>query len=440
MSKARLDGLYLLLLGSALFVLLGTAVELSHAASYGMEDFKAVFFGARCALQQTDPYLKTEFLRIYQAAGERFPTDPIVARSVSQAIPICINLPTTLFLIAPFTLLPLTFAEALWGFLTTASLIFAGFLVWTLVADTEAVLAGALIGLLIAGSELLLLVGNTAGVVVSLCVIAVCCFVRQRLVLAGVLCLAVSLAIKPQDACLVWLCLLLAGGIYRKYALQSFLAAAALALAAILWVAHVSPHWASELSANLALTSARGGLNDPGPSSLGGHGLGMVVSLQALFSIIRDDPRFYNLISWAICGLLLLAWAVKALRSHSTPRMSWYALASIAALSMLPVYHRSYDARLLLLTVPACMTLWREKNRTGWCALLLTTAAILFTGDLFWAVFFAITDSLHFFSNASPWMTALLQVFPAPLILLLASLFYLWIYLRESPDTPAVKA
>lgn len=433
MSKARLDGIYLLVLGSALFLLLGTAVERTHAASYGMEDFKAIYFGAKCVLQHCDPYARTQFVRVFEAAGETFPSDPAAARSVSQAIPICINLPTSLFVIAPFTFLPLGLAELLWGFLTAGLLILAGFFVWTLVPDTAATTSGALIALLIAGSELLLLVGNAAGVVVSLCVIAACCLVRQRFVWAGVLCLAISLVIKPQDGCLVWLYFLLAGGIYRKRALQSLVVTAALVLPAVLWVAYVSPHWMQELHANLRLTSVRGGLNDPGPSSLGGHGLGMVISLQALISMYRDDARIYNPISWLVCGLLLLVWIVRTLRSRATSRSSWFALASIAALSMLPVYHRSYDARLLLLAIPACAIVWLEKKLAGWCALLLTAVAILLTGDLFWAFFFILADRLHFSNHLAPWTMDALQVFPAPLILLVASLFYLWIYLREKP-------
>ncbi len=112
--------------------------------------------------------------------------------------------------------------------------------------------------------------------------------------LAGVVLLALSLELKPHDTGLVWLYFLLAGGAYRKRALQTFALTVALALPPVLWVFHVSPHWTQELSANLSVTSVRGGINDPGPSSIDESGSGMIIDLQTVISVFRDTPRFYN--------------------------------------------------------------------------------------------------------------------------------------------------
>jgi hypothetical protein len=67
MTRARLDGLYLLLLGSAVFLLLGAALE--YASPVSMADFKAVYYGARCLIQHVDPYRESEFLGVYKAEG-----------------------------------------------------------------------------------------------------------------------------------------------------------------------------------------------------------------------------------------------------------------------------------------------------------------------------------------------------------------------------------
>ena len=67
MTKARLDGLYLLLLGSVVFVLLGAVLE--RTAPAPMLDFRALYYPARCLLQHCDPYNETEVLRVYQAEG-----------------------------------------------------------------------------------------------------------------------------------------------------------------------------------------------------------------------------------------------------------------------------------------------------------------------------------------------------------------------------------
>jgi hypothetical protein len=431
MTKAQLDGLYLLLLGSVVFILLGGVLE--NVAPAPMSDFKAVYYGARCLIQHTDPYKNGEILRVYQADGGQFPSDPIISRSVRRAILVCINLPTSLFLIAPFAFLPWGLAHVLWMILMGGSLIVAAFLMWDLGADHAPVIAGTLIGLVLANSEVLVIIGNAAGIVIGLCLVAVWCFLKNRFAAAGVLCLAISLAFKPHDSGLVWLYFLLAGGVLRKRALQALVVAIVLSLPAILWVSQVAPHWMQELHSNLVETSARGDLNDPGPSSMGAHTLGMVISLQTVVSLFRDDPRFYNPASYLIAGPLILIWIVVTLRSRFSMERAWLGLAAIAALSLLPVYHRIYDAKLLLLTVPACAMLWSEGRLTGRLALLVNTLAFLLTGDLPWVIFSVLISHLH---PALPWLSGPLLtaivVFPTPLILLAMGIFYLWVYVSRS--------
>ena len=162
---------------------------------------------------------------------------------------------------------------------------------------------------LVVNSELLLLTSNSAGIVVSVCAIAVWCFLRDRFVPAGIACMAIALLLKPQDAGLVWLYFLLAGGVQRKRALQTLLLTAALSLPAALWVIHAVPHWTQEWHANIATAEARGGTSDPGPTSEASHGLAMVISLQSAISVFWDDPHIYNPASYLICAPLLLLWA-----------------------------------------------------------------------------------------------------------------------------------
>ena len=248
---------------------------------------------------------------------------------------------------------------------------------------------------LLANSELLIVCGNVAGLVISLCVIAVWCFFRERFVWLGIVCLAISLALKPHDTGMVWLYFLLAGGIYRKRALQTLLATAVIGLPALLWIWVAAPHWLQEMRFNLQTFSAHGGINDPGLASSGGHGLDMLISLQTVFSVFWDNPRFYNLASYLVCAPLLLVWACVTLRSRRSPRSFWLGLATIAALSMLPVYHRQLDAKLLMLTVPACAMLWSEAGVTARLALLVNGVGLLLIGDLPWAILLALMSNLH---------------------------------------------
>jgi hypothetical protein len=204
---------------------------------------------------------------------------------------------------------------------------------------------------------------------------------------------------------------------------------AALSLPGILWVWHVSPHWIQELHSNILAFSVHGGLTDPSPASLGSHGGGMMINLQTVVSFFTDDPRIYNPVTYLICAPLLLIWGFVTLRSRPFAARAWLAIAAIAALSMLPVYHHLFDAKLLLLTVPACVMLWAEGGLIGWFALLVNMAGFVLTGDLPWAIFLSFLGKLHLPETGLSGQALLaVQVFPTPLVLLIMGIFYLWVY------------
>jgi hypothetical protein len=425
MTRARLDGLYLLLLGCLLFVLIGSFME--GTGSNAMGDFKGVYCDARSLLEHRDPYKQAEILRVYQQdAGNR----PLSPDELRHALTLNVYLPNMFIFIAPFAILPWGTAHLLWMILIAASYLFAAFLMWDIGASRAPVASGALVAFCVVNSPLqLFTTGNPAGIVVSLCVVAVWCFLKERFIPAGIICLAVGLAIKPHDAGLVWLFFLLAGGIYRKRAVQIFVLTAVLALPSILWVSQVAPQWMQELHSNLITISAHGSMNDPGPSPASNRTAGMVIDLQSVVSVFRDDPRIYNPIAYLICGVPLLVWLVVTLRSHFSPAGAWLALAAVVPLTMLVTYHRPQDAKLLLLTVPACAMLWAEGGLIGWLALLVDTIGIAMTGDFPLALLVGLTNNLHpDITTFSGQMQYIALLRPVPLILLAMSVFYLWIY------------
>jgi hypothetical protein len=424
MTRERQDGLLLLSLGSVFFVLAGAAVAYLNAL--GMIDFKESYLAAKCLLQHRDPYQEKELWAFYQR--EAGGLSPALSSKLLEAHGhISPNYPTTFFLIAPLALWSLRTADMIWLILSAASFILAAFLMWYSSREFAPRMAGGLIFLFLVNSEMLLALGNTAGVVVGISVIGVWCFLQNRFTLAGAICLAISLVVKPHDVGLIWLYFLLAGGVFRKRALQTLIAAVALAVPAVLWTAHVAPHWLQELYANQATLMQRGGLNDPGPHSGGTFGVNMAICLQTVVSRIWDNPHFYNPVVYVVCGALLLIWLRKTLRLGFSPSLAWFAIAAVVPFSMLVVYHRDYDARLLLLSVPACTMLWQRGGRLKWYALFLTLAAIVITGDIFWIAVFHFTN----YSYSS----ALVGMIPAPLILLALGIFYLWVYLRGSPQS-----
>jgi hypothetical protein len=429
MTTTRRNALVWILLASGISILWGSAVG---QTGNGWVDFRAVYYGTRCLIQHHNPYKVSELEAVYRSEGGERPSETIQAR---QAVTLFVNMPTTLLFTVPFALLPWGPAHVLWMTFTAGVLILAALLMWNLGARYAPNITLLLICFLMANCEEIFCTGNTAGIAVSLCVVAVWCFFEARFLWAGILCLAVSLAIKPHDAGLVWLYLLLAGAPYRKRALQTLLVTALLGVSAFLWLSHVAPHWRSDWQSNLSAISAPGGINEPGPSSLNGGSASTVVDLQAAISIFRDDPGFYNPISYLLCGALLLAGAVRALRSRFTLSNAWLALAAVTALTMLVTYHRPWDAKLLLLAIPACAMLWAEGGPARWPALLITTAGLVFTADIPLAILSILAKNLHI-GTASIFgkMLTVLLIRPASLILLIVAIFYLWIYLSRAAE------
>lgn len=140
MTRARMDSLYMVLLSSALFLLLGAALEMgsSHPAS----DFRFVYNSARCLIQHADPYKQGEFVRVYLADGGDLGSgfDRLEYLEMARHM----YLPTSL-LIAPLAMLPFKPAFVVWTILTAVSFLIASLLMWDLGAKYAPILSGFLI-------------------------------------------------------------------------------------------------------------------------------------------------------------------------------------------------------------------------------------------------------------------------------------------------------
>lgn len=435
MNRLKLAGPFILLVSVVVF--LGAGWRIAAGNPLGFLDFKAYYYASRCLLAQGDPYRPADVDRVFTQSGGALPGDPPGVRAVVVNF---INPPTNLLLVAPLAALPWRAAQWLWTALTCASCILACILVWSVAAPRAPVLAAVLIGLLLASSQTLFAGGNAVGLVVGLTSIAAWCFIRERLAWVGIVGLAIALLLKPHDAGPVWLFFLLAGGAARRNALRVLLLTACGAAIAFAWTARVSPHWPAEMRANIAAMSSHGAMNSPSPGASADRSPGMVVDLQAVLAIVHDNPSFYNLSTFALCGALLFLWARKGLRAapiHGDA--AWLALAAIVPLSMLAVYHKPYDTKLLLLAIPACVQLWSERSLRGQAAMLLTLATLFCSADIPLAVFTALTDSihpdLHTFAGR---LVGILILRPVSLLLIALAAFYLTLWLR-APLTPAAR-
>lgn len=427
MTSAYRKSLFAVLLCMGISVVWGTYGGLSKAAWI---DFRAIYAGTRCLIHGHNPYNVSDVEREYLSEdGQRPSGSPFIL----QVITLYVNVPTAFIFVAPFAALPWGPAHALWMLLTGGVFFTAVLLIWDAGAQIALDASTLLACILAANCESIFSGGNAGGIVVGFCVIAVWCLLSDRLAWLGVVCLGLSLAIKPHDAGFVWLFFLLVGGTYRKRALQSLAITAMMGLTAVVWLSHVAQHWMHDWGVNLAKIAMPGGINEPSPNAVTGHLTPPVVDLQAAISVFRDIPRFYNPAAYLVCGALLLVWALWTFRSRFTRAHAWLGLAAVSALTMLITYHREWDAKLIMLAILPCCRLWKERGPTGKIALIVTAAAVFFTADVPLMFFNALYDSYHL-TNAgiAGHFLALFLLRPASIALLVMAAFYLWIYVRSA--------
>lgn len=395
--RPRTLSLLLVLFGCILFAVRGYRDQLTTLQSF---DFKPVYSGARCLLDRCDPYDSPTLQRQFLAHGGS-PADLRPFRPFNANYP-----PSALALVTPFALLPFGPAHLLWLALSAilfsvAALLLADLCLALLAGSrsahppTGALATSLLLALFVASSTMLLMLAQPAGFALGLLGIAVCCLLRGRYPALTVLAFALSLTLKPHLGALVWLFFLVArapmpGGpqgttpahLYRRRAVQIAAATVLLSFPGIIWasIRPASAHWPSELSRNLAGIAAHGSASDPGPANDEAHD---ITSLQAAFSVIEDQPRFYNTASISICAALLLLWAIPVARARPSLHRDLLAIATASSLTLLPLYHRQYDTRLLLLTFPAVALLLASDRGLGWAALALTALGTTVTSHNF---------------------------------------------------------
>jgi hypothetical protein len=243
--------------------------------------------------------------------------------------------------------------------------------------------------------------------------------------------LAVSLAIKPHDGGAIWLYFLLSTTCDRTRALKALLIAAALSLASIGLVTTAAPHWLPELRSNLGLMTMPGWLNDPRPASISSRSPTPIIDLQTVAAEFDSSPGVYNPLSYGVCGALFLVWIQINRRSEAKPQRIWFALAALVPIELLISYHRPYDAKLLLLSVPACATLCSRGGPAGAFAFLFNAFAVVCTSDFPLTFLLILTRGMQFdLSTLSGKVQAVLVTNPAPLALLTLGIFNLWAYRR----------
>jgi hypothetical protein len=432
-DKARSDGFLLLCLGALTFVALGFLVLISRK-DQGL-DFRIAYSTASCLIEHRDPYNQAELLRMYQRNGGTLPQGGM---ETLRSEGLYIYLPTIFAATVPLLVFPMSVAYVLWTAFAALGFLVAAAMMWDVGKEYAPLLTGALLCCYLANSGSLISTGNAASLALSLGIIGAWCILRARWVVAGILCMALSLAIKPHDSAFLWLVLFLFGGTIRKRALQSLAVMVCVSLPFVVWVWRIAPDWLQEMRAHIAILSAHGAVSDPGPATVLNRGTLALTNLQAVFSLAWDRPQFYNAASYAVCFAMIAVLVGKTLRRCPSEKSRWIAMASTSALTLLPVYHRQYDAKLLILAIPACALLWSQKGRTGRIAVIVTSLGLLVTSDLPWAFYLAGTSNLQL-SGVGARIYFLSLAVTVPLTVTLVAAWYLVAYARAMRHSHVAK-
>ena len=372
-SRARWSAAaaWLLIALGLLFLLRQTA----SAAHIYSPDFANIFAGAVCLLHGDSPY---RFNTVQNALAQHG-----YLRVTAETWPASLPLypPFTLALFTPLAGLSYAQAASAFYLLTLALCAVACFRVLIASPALENVAPfwrGLLLCLLMASPETRWALGNGNPIVLVTALLLVCCFdADPRWRWLRVLAFAVAVLLKPQIALPFALPLLVKPGDGWRMVLRAFGVVIAATATALVWCAQRpgTAAWLSDLHANLALGAAAGNTMSLTERA---YVFDPRLNLAYLFGYWMSSPRLDALLTTAVllvcCAALCWAIAHSARRSQA----QWaLAVGATAALTLLPVYHRSYDALLLVLAVPWTLVAMRTHRQrfVAWPALILIAAS-----------------------------------------------------------------
>jgi hypothetical protein len=347
---------------------------LRHRDEVPLWDFAAVYSAARTWVSGGDPYDQDTVRQTWEKTGT------IPGANVehwSSVYP-----PTSLTMIAAAALLPARAAMIGWTVLTlvlvalqfAALLDLAGLkLSWR---DPRGLLLIAA-SLAAAPLQFGLLSGQPSTPAIALCIIAIWCICRNREMTGGVL-LGLACAWKPHVGAPFLIYYL---ALRRWRATDAALLVIALLAAVSLTAMQLSHvNWMNGWYHNVQQTLAQGGVNDRAPS---GPFRDEIIDLQTLLTSILDRDAALR-VSAACVIALLIAWYVRSYpRSLRRPAEAsgsreLLPLAALAALSLMAVYHRVYDAAILTLALAwALAALHGPRRRIAIAALILLSVFLI---------------------------------------------------------------
>ncbi len=194
--------------------------------------------------------------------------------------------------------------------------------------------------------------GNLIILSVTCVALAVWAAARQKEVCAGGL-LAVAIALKPQIGAMIWL----AYAFQRRWRMCTITAVVwvLVAVVAVWQLEKNNVEWLRGWANNTVEFTATGSSNDPTSANRLRHDL---INLQRLLHALIDTSREkVNALTYGFISCLLMVYVLlhQRLRTRKDELLS---ISALAVIGLLPVYHRFYDATLLMLPLAWSLTAW----------------------------------------------------------------------------------
>jgi hypothetical protein len=329
-------------------------------------DFLPVYGSVRCVLANSNPYkILTVTSQIISHGGQASLLKPSFWAIHSMLYP-----PLTYYLLSPLGLFPYPISGLIW-FWVSAFVLIASFIVTAALSPpTSRVFVVLALSAVLATSSGLLRLGQLSGTVIGLTIIGSMLFLsNKRMALAGML-FFVAAALKPQLA-LPLLTYFLLSRSSRKYAFMALAGFLVASLLSTILLTHQlgSLQWLTDLRAEVHSATPAG------PSARIDTG---VIHLEALTSLISGRPVFYETVDYLIFAATALLILVGWLRAENHRVRDWVGVACISMLTLILVYHRSYDMRLQVLTFPALAILWKTSPKVA-SLLTLCSSFLIFS-------------------------------------------------------------
>jgi hypothetical protein len=246
----------------------------------------------------------------------------------------------------------------------------------------------------------------------------------RRFDIAAGITIGVATALKPQlgGVLLVYFVLM------RRWRLAAACTATVLLLAAVALVpmALRGTPWLSSWRSNMAEGDRLGGFNSPFPeNALRRHMLNLQILFGANFAVV-------NVLAIGLTALMATAVAVRCARRNARGD-ELLILSIVCVLGLLPVYHRFYDAAILVFPIAWAMVRLRAGDRFAWIILAFTMSFVIPTPAMARLVRLFGVDALR---ASGLWWDLFLE--PWRIWMLLFGFALLWHALGRVTDTPSL--